>query len=131
MSQPKKAVGQTFQHARSCEKYTPIYYASASGDFHPFHLDREVAEAAGLGGTILQSLCVMSWATEGAVKFLGDPAKLKRVRARFSRPVRPGDTLAFEGTVVKAEGGRLTAKVTARNADGEDVLEDVLVEAQE
>jgi 3-hydroxybutyryl-CoA dehydratase len=130
MSQPKKA-GETFQHARTCEKYTPIYFAAASGDFHPFHVDKEVGAAAGFGGIILQNLCTMAWAAEAAVRFLGDPAKLKRLRVRFSRPVRPGDAISFEGKVTQVEGGRLTATMTARNQDGEDVLENVVVEAQE
>ena len=130
MSQPKKA-GETFQHARTCEKYTPIYYAAASGDFHPFHVDKEVGDAAGFGGIILQNLCTMSWAAEAAVKFLGNPAKLKRLRVRFSRPVRPGDELTFEGKVTQVEGGRITATMTARTQDGDEVLENVLVEAQE
>lgn len=130
MAQPKKA-GETFQHARTCEKYTPIYYAAASGDFHPFHVDKEVGDAAGFGGIILQNLCTMSWAAEAAVKFLGDPAKLKRLRVHFSRPVRPGDELTFAGTVTQVEGGRITATMTARKQDGDDVLENVLVEAQE
>jgi 3-hydroxybutyryl-CoA dehydratase len=130
MAEPKKA-GETFEHARTCEKYTPIYYAAASGDFHPFHVDKVVGDAAGFGGTILQNLCTMSWAAEAAVKFLGDPAKLKRLRVRFAKPVRPGDELTFEGRVTQVDRGQLVATMTARNQDGEDVLENVVVEAQD
>ena len=64
------------------------------------------------------------------MNFLGDPAKLKRIRARFTRPVRPDDAVTFEGKVTKVEGGRLVAEMTARTADGEDVLQSVVVEAQ-
>ena len=73
--------GDTFTHARECDKYRPIYYAGASGDFNPIHIDPEVGRMAGLGGAILQGLCTMAWCVESAVNYLGDPGKLKRVRA--------------------------------------------------
>ena len=44
------AVGDTFTHVRECDTYRPIYYASASGDFNPIHLDKDVGRMAGLGG---------------------------------------------------------------------------------
>src|SRR5256885_15255864 len=88
-------VGDGFSLERTCDPYRPIYYAAASGDFNPIHIDPKVGEAAGLGGAILQGLCTMAWAAEAAVRVYGDPAKLKKLKVRFSRPVKPGDVVTF------------------------------------
>ena len=99
-------VGDTFTHVRECDRYRPLYYAGASGDFNPIHIDPEVGRAAGLGGVILQGLCTLGWAVEAVGLFVGDPGRVRRVRVRFSKPVRPEDTLTFQG------------KVTVRPASG-------------
>ena len=124
------AVGDIFTHVRECDRYRAIYYAAASGDFNPIHLDPEVAQIAGLGGTILHGMCTMAWAVEAAVTYLGDPGKLRKVRARFSRPVAIEDTITFEGTVTSIANGRLVAEIVARNQRGEDVLKGAAVEAE-
>lgn len=121
-------VGDTFQHVRECDKYRPVYYAGASGDFNPIHIDREVGELAGLGGNILHGMCTMAWAVEAACNFVGDPGKLKKVRVRFSRPVAIGDTITFNGKVTAVEGGRVQAELSAQNQRGEDVLKNATVE---
>ncbi len=51
---------------RECDRWRPIYYAAASGDFNPIHLDKEIAQAVGLPGNILHGMCTMAWAAEGA-----------------------------------------------------------------
>jgi 3-hydroxybutyryl-CoA dehydratase len=124
------AVGDTFTHVRECDKYRPIYYAAASGDFNPIHIDADAGKAAGLGGPILQGLCTMGWAVEGFVNYLGDPSKVSKVRVRFSRPVAIGDVITVQGKVSKIENGVLTADLKAQNQKGEDVLKGALVEAR-
>jgi acyl dehydratase len=123
-------VGDTFTHVRTCDRYRPIYYAGASGDFNPIHIDGEVGKAAGLGGAILQGLCTMAWAAEAAALYLGDAGKIRRVRVRFSRPVAIEDTITVVGKVVRVEEGLLVAELTARNQRGEDVLAGAVVEAR-
>lgn len=114
---------------RTCDRYRPIYYAGASGDFNPIHIDGEVGKAAGLGGAILQGLCTMAWAAEAAALYLGDARRIRRVRVRFSRPVAIEDTITVVGKVVRVEEGLLVAELTARNQRGEDVLMGAVVEA--
>jgi acyl dehydratase len=48
---------------------------------------------------------------------------------RFSKPVRPEDTITFQGKVTAIQDGRLTAEVSATNQRGEDVLKGAVVEA--
>ncbi|MGZ6027930.1 MAG: FAS1-like dehydratase domain-containing protein [Myxococcaceae bacterium] len=122
---------QTFSLVRECDRFRPIYYAGASGDFNPIHIDVEVGQAAGLGGIILQGLCTLAWATDAFARFLGDPGLVTRVKARFSKPVRPEDVIRFEGTVTEVSGGVVKASVVARNQDGDEVLKHVQLEGRE
>lgn len=123
-------VGDTFTHVRECDRYRPIYYAAAGGDFNPIHLDFEAGKAAGLGGNILQGLCTLGWAVEAFVNYLGDPGKVSKVKVRFSRPVRVDDTITFSGRVTAIEGGKLTAELSAKNQQGDEVLKNTVVEAR-
>jgi 3-hydroxybutyryl-CoA dehydratase len=114
--------GDTFRLVRTVDRYRPIYYAAASGDFNPIHVDPAVGRGAGLGGTVLHGMCTFAWLADACVAYLGDPVRLARLRARFTRPVRPGDTLAFEGRCAAVEGGVARLEVEARNQRGEPVL---------
>ncbi len=124
------SVGDTFTHVRECDRYRPIYYAAASGDFNPIHIDPDAGRAAGLGGNILQGLCTMGWAVEGFVNYLGDPGKVSKVKVRFSRPVMIEDTITIVGKVTAIEAGVLTAELSAKNQRGEDVLKNTTVEGK-
>jgi acyl dehydratase len=123
------AVGDTFQGVREVDPFRPVYYASASGDFNPIHLDPAIGGAAGFRGTILQGMCTYAWAAEVCAAYLEDPARLRRLKVRFSRPVQPGDTVTFEGRCVAVEGSTLKLELTARNQSGEEVLKGVVAEA--
>jgi acyl dehydratase len=129
MPAPTYQPGDTFTHVRECDRYRPIYYAGASGDFNPIHIDPEAAKAVGLGGNILQGLCTLGWAVEALAVYMKDPGKVRRVRVRFSKPVRPEDTITFQGKVTSVQDGRLTAEISATNQRGEDVLKGAVVEA--
>lgn len=125
----KFSEGDTFTHVRECDPYRAIYYAAASGDFNPIHIDKAVGEMAGLGGTILHGMCTMAWAVEAATRYLGDPGKIRKVRVRFSRPVAIGDVISFQGRVTGVDGSRLVAEISAKNQRGEEVLKGATVEA--
>jgi 3-hydroxybutyryl-CoA dehydratase len=127
---PSYTVGETFQLVRDVDRYRPIYYAGASGDFNPIHIDADVGREAGLGGSILQGLCTLGWAVDCFARYLGDPGAVTRVHARFSRPVALEDTLTFKGVVTQVDGQQLKAVVSAENQRGEDVLKDVALEGR-
>ncbi len=102
-----------------CDRYRPYYYAAASGDFNPIHLDKELAQLVGLPGNILHGMCTMAWAAEAAIDALGgDPGALKSIKLRFSRPVKIEDTVTY--TATPAEGGKIA--LTAVNQDGQEIL---------
>ena len=129
MSKPY-AVGDTFTLVRTCDVYRPIYYAAASGDFNPIHIDPKVGEEAGLGGAILQGLCTLGWAVDAFIGYLGDPGRVSAIKVRFSRPVAPLDVVTFIGKVISVENGTVVAQIEATNQRDEDVLKGVVVEGR-
>ena len=68
-------------------------YREASGDDNAIHVDDAVARAVGLPGIIVHGLCTMAMTSQAVVKTVtgGDPARLRRLAVRFSRPVFPGN----------------------------------------
>lgn len=66
-----------------------------SGDDNPLHVDPEVARAAGFERPILHGLCTYGVASRAILSALcgNDPTRLKRLDARFSAPVYPGETI--------------------------------------
>jgi acyl dehydratase len=123
-------VGDTFASVREVDPYRPIYYAAASGDFNPIHIDPRVGRAAGYSGVILQGMCTYAWLADACVAYLGDPARLTRVRTRFTKPVQVGDVITYEGRCAAIEGRALRLEVTVRNQKGEEVLKGAVVEAR-
>ena len=103
-------------------------YAQASGDFMPIHIDDEFARSVGLGGIIIHGLCTMANASWAAIQSLcdSDPAKLKRMALRFSKPLRPGDDLTT--TFYKSENENQFFFFSKRDSDGEVILTNALVE---
>ena len=108
---------------RECDRYRPIYYAAASGDFNPIHLDKEVAQAVGLPGNILHGMCTMAWAAEVAVDALGgDPGDLKTLQVRFSRPVKIDDRITFTAELGTDDATAGRIQIKALNQEGQEVL---------
>lgn len=115
-------IGDTFSAAEEVDKYRPIYYAGASGDFNPIHIDPEFGEMVGLGGVILHGLCTFGFMTKTVTDWTGDPGALKKIKCRFAKPVHLGDTISTEATVTALEGGRATVELKVANQDGDGVL---------
>ncbi|MGH7905486.1 MAG: MaoC/PaaZ C-terminal domain-containing protein [Candidatus Binataceae bacterium] len=100
-----------------------VRYAEASGDRNPIHLDDNVARMAGLRGIIVHGLCTMAFTSKVIIDGLcaGDPARLKRLRVRFSLPVFPGQMI---NTLVWPSGGgaRPAYAFEVYNPDGKAVI---------
>lgn len=117
----------SFSEKQKIDRYRAIFYAGASGDFNPLHIDPAVGEKAGFGGPILHGLCSAAWMVDSVTRAHGDPRKIKSMGCRFAGPVRLGDELSFEGEVRNSEDGQTTYFVEVNNQDGEAVLKKALV----
>ena len=85
----------SFEEKQKVDRYRAVYYAGASGDFNPLHIDPAVGEKAGFGGPILHGLCTAAWMVDSVTRAHGDPRKIKKMGCRFSGPVRLGDELCL------------------------------------
>jgi acyl dehydratase len=102
-------------------------YAEASGDDHAIHLDDEAARGARLPGIVVHGLCLMAFAGRAVLEWRGeeDPAAVRRLAVRFSRPMRPGGALTTR--MRNVDGGAAFA-FDAIDGDGTVVMKDGLVE---
>ncbi|MCX5851931.1 MAG: MaoC/PaaZ C-terminal domain-containing protein [Deltaproteobacteria bacterium] len=115
-------VGESFSASEEVDKYRAIYYAGASGDFNPIHIDPEIGKMVGLGGVILHGLCTFGFMTKTVTDWAGDPGTLKRIKCRFARPVHLGDTITTSGTVSKVQGNRVSIDLKVMSQEGVEVL---------
>nr|WP_245405665.1 MaoC family dehydratase [Sphingobium sp. Sx8-8] len=72
-----------------------LLYRLASGDMNPLHADPAVATGAGFERPILHGLATYGVAGRALLALLtgNDPARIRRIDARFSAPVYPGETI--------------------------------------
>jgi acyl dehydratase len=87
-----------------------------SGDLNPLHVDPKVAAAGGFARPILHGLCTFGVVgralIEGACDF--DPTRLRTMRARFTSPTYPGDTIR---TDIWADGEAVSFRATVVERD--------------
>jgi len=119
-----------FETSQTVTADQPIRYGHASGDTNPIHMDNETAKAAGHPGIILHGLCTMAFACKAIVDehLGGDPTRLQRLKARFSRVVLPGDVITTRGWIVDQVNGKTILGYEATNQDGKPVITNGLVE---
>ena len=122
--------GQTFTGNEKVDRYRAIYYAGASGDFNPIHIDPEFGKLVGLGGAILQGLCTLAFTAKTVTDWTGDPGTLKRIKCRFSAPVLLEDTISILGAVTGVQGGRARIELKVVNQNGTEVLQKVEAEVE-
>jgi acyl dehydratase len=68
-----------------------------SGDTNPLHSDPALATKAGFARPILHGLCTFGFVGRAILALAdGEPARFRSMKARFSAPVVPGDTLTTE-----------------------------------
>lgn len=87
-----------------------------SGDYNPLHADPAIARTAGFERPILHGLCTFGIVGHALLQTLcgNDPRRLMAIKARFTSPVYPGETLRSEMWV---DGGQVSfrARVIGRD----------------
>jgi acyl dehydratase len=133
-SSPTPAVGRGYSQFSIGDRFgttVPVTEAHLDrgaeliGDFNPLHVDAAFAEASRFGGRILHGVltsALMSAPFGNLVS--GTALGYLEHSARFTAPVRPGDTLVIEWTVTglidkpRLGGGIVEADCTACNQAG-------------
>ena len=104
-----------------------VRYAGASGDFNSIHWSDRVAGSVGLPGVIAHGMYTMALVGRALVGWAGDPAAVRELSVRFTRPVVvPDDDNGVEVTIsavvrAVADTGDVQVDVTAVSG-GEKVL---------
>jgi acyl dehydratase len=124
------AVGDTFGARVTITDAHLVLGAGLIGDFNPHHVDEVYAATSGFGTRILHG--VITSALMGApvgMHFHGTAIAYLEHAARFTAPVRPGDTLTTTWTVSETlakphrHGGIVVATGVCRNQDDVVVAE--------
>lgn len=104
------------------DRFLPVRYAGASGDFNPIHTDQEFAKQVGLPSTILHGLYSMAQVARGVQAAAGgDPAKVKSLSVQFRGMGFPEKEITVSGTVREVEGGIATIDTVAEQ-DGNAII---------
>jgi acyl dehydratase len=110
------------------DRYLPLRYAGASGDFNPIHVDPEFAQQVGLPRTILHGLYTMAQVARACVGAAGgDPRTLKRLSVQFRGMGFPEQEISITGEEKERRDGLALIEVVAeqegnqiiRNAEAE------------
>jgi acyl dehydratase len=88
-----------------------------SGDWNPLHADPAIARKAGFDAPILHGLCTNGIACRAIISAYcdNDPARLRQVFVRFSKPVMPGETIRVE--FHEEDDGKLRFRAIVKERD--------------
>jgi acyl dehydratase len=100
-----------------------------SGDRNPLHSDPTFAKRAGFDRPILHGLCTYGFTGRALLHAVcgSDPSKFGSMRARFSRPTMPGDTLTVSVWEV-ADQATGAYRFRTENQRGEVVIDGGLLQ---
>lgn len=101
MSERRIKVGDEFYVLREIDLYRPIYFAGASGIFHPIYIDPLFGKLARFGGNILHEYCITSFVISALCEWGGKNSSVKRIDITFRGWANPGDIIKIKWSAKK------------------------------
>lgn len=120
------AVGLTAERARTVTADDVRRYAEVTGDFNPVHVDATAAAKSRFGGLIAHGMLSAGYVSAVLGMELPGPGAIYVAQTlKFTRPVKPGDTITARVEVVEliAARRRVRLATSCRNQHDETVLE--------
>lgn len=117
-------VGTTVTFTKTVSESDVYLFAGITGDFSPNHIDEEYMRQGAYGERVAHGALMVGLMSAASARMrLGRTVSLGYDRVRFVAPVRFGDTIATEYTIVSLDPAkrRAMAQVTCRNQRGETV----------
>lgn len=125
-------VGTSLTFTKTVSESDVYLFAGITGDFSPNHIDAEYMRAGGYGERVAHGALLVGLMSAASARMrLGRTVSLGYDKIRFIGPVRFGDTIATEYTIVSVDPQkrRAMAEVTCRNQRGETVAVGVNIKA--
>ena len=124
------AIGERFGTSLTVTEAHLVLGSGMFGDFNPLHVDEAFSKKSLFGTRILHGPFTSALVSAPVgMYFSGSALAYLEHACRFKAPVRPGDTLTSEWSVVdkldkpKHKGGIVVLRCTCRNQHGETVVE--------
>lgn len=120
------SVGMSAERARTVTADDVRRYAEVTGDLNPVHVDAEAAAKSRFGGLIAHGMLSAGYVSAVLGMELPGPGAIYIAQTlKFTRPVKPGDTITARVEVVEVIAARRRVRLgtTCRNQHGEAVLE--------
>jgi 3-hydroxybutyryl-CoA dehydratase len=120
------SVGMSAERARTVTADDVLRYAEVTGDFNPVHVDAEVAAKSRFGGLIAHGMLSAAYVSAVLGMDLPGPGAIYLAQTlKFTRPVKPGDTITARVEVLEVIAARRRVRLatTCRNQHDEPVLE--------
>lgn len=95
------------------DRFLPVRYAGASGDFNPIHTDGEFAKQVGLPGPILHGLYSMAQVARAVQEAAGGAQHVRSLSVQFRGMGFPEQEITVSGTVAAVEGDVATIELVA------------------
>jgi acyl dehydratase len=109
------------------DRFLPVRYAGASGDFNPIHIDEDFARQVGLPGRILHGLWTMAQVARAQTEAAGGPHTLKALSVQFRGMGMPEAEVTVTGTVREVTDG-VAVIDTVATQNGTQIIRNAVAE---
>ncbi len=123
-------IGATARRTRSVTDRDIELFTEITGDRNPIHYDEELARTSRFGGLVVQGGVTSGLLNALVAEQLPGPGSVfLEVSWRFLAPVRPGDEITAEATVLEARDDKPVTRLATRitNQRGTTVLDGTAV----
>lgn len=111
------AAGQPIDELKvTPDRFLPIRYAGASGDFNPIHTDQEFAKQVGLPSTILHGLYSMAQVARALSDNAGGPEQVRSLSVQFRGMGFPEQEITVSGATTSVDGDLATVELVAEQS---------------